>query len=81
MMLMEAPNTITGILPIFSVRRPLSGLDNRAIKEKAAMFHPRYLIPPSDLNILGSSGITMLKLAKKNNVARHMSQKFLLKPL
>ena len=78
---MEAPNTITGILPILSVRRPLRGLDNRAINEKAAMFHPRYLIPPRDLNILGSSGITILKLAKKNNVARHISQKFLPKPL
>jgi hypothetical protein len=68
------PIIITGFLPSMSVSFPLNGREAMAVMVNNEMIKPLYSAPPSLVQNSGSSGMSILKLAKKRMVLTHKSQ-------
>ena len=69
------PTIITGFRPIMSVNFPLKGREAIAVSVNNEIINPLYCSPPNRVKNSGSSGMSILKLAKKRMVLTHKSQK------
>jgi hypothetical protein len=68
------PTIITGTLPTLSAIFPLKGRDTMAVTVNKEMINPLYSGPPKLVKYAGSSGMSMLKLAKNKSELAQSTQ-------